>query len=1189
MKRVILDLRGLVIHSFYRGTPSATVLNEAGERVTAASHAVNEFILNYLRPLLMHYQPIDIIAVLEGAKSNSRRRAVYPDYKQKPEQDAEDAVLVAQKTQANSLVEHLLLGLGVTLVKTPYAEADDTIAYLVERLEGSKVVYTVDKDLLQLHSSTCQLMITDYSTGTPTPTTVFKGMELHADAPPEMVRLYKSIVGDPTDQYGGVKGAGEGAFITLLQAYGYDGMLELDQIILKADQRALEAATQAEDRPKVRKIMDKLVAQFSEWRTCHHLARLHPEWMEQSYGEKVVRPQWAKRVPSEERVKRVLDQCGLTHYWPDFSPYVMTTWLLDQPTLEDMHASGQYGEMLQSMKDSPLVAFDWETYDKLKHEPYQEAKRSGQYVDMINQVLTGGSFCFGPNLQYCFYMPALHRDTANVSDQEVLAILKHVSGNKTRMVAHHGKFEMVVAKTNWGFEFPDDNLPEDTLIMSSYVNENGDGGLKKLSKAWLNYDQTNYNEIVPVGSDMRDVSGEEVMNYGCDDSVVCAHMAVVFKLIQECEKTRDFYKEHEPFFDQALLVPFCKGIRIDYARLAELERVDDELFDKTDHELRELLAKHCGDYNEAGFWNIWPEIESFIIATGRHKDKAEEDTQKKLAEQREKVWQACRYIGFAPPKVEISKGQISKAAQSLGFPPVRSLAPKRIEDWISNLHGQLARQEGKEYSPKQRDFLVLLGNAGPTLWAEMKTGVLLEDSQALFDLIQKIYNEDRSLWVGDELNVGSSLQMAMTFYGKMNLPILIHNQVKDDEGVRSQFDLEGAPSTNEIAIRTWLTTLEESSWQYQVLMKALVIRGIRTRRQLYYRPYPLWQSPIDGNIHPGIRNCGTITLRPSSGAPNVFQVSKIKDDGRMRQCFIPLLEGDVYVYEGVKYSIIKTKETQLIVSLDWVQQELAILGGLSQDPNLLACYTGDDRKDVHSMTAQAIMNMGFRRRNIRLMSYEEYIEALNDKTHELHEAAFMCRKKYAKTTNFLIVYGGSAAGLARKVIVPIEMAQEFVDAFNTMYPGVPEFQKNVIAFARRHGYVLTAYGTRKHCDGIWDKSGGTRAAWERQAINAPIQSTAACVLKELMRKVVKQRIMQRTGGTILAPVYDEVVASVPASRIFEYSSLMREAMSIQIPNTNVILDTSVSIGRNWGQQIELKTFSESSVIEAIEKELPYVI
>lgn len=266
----------------------------------------------------------------------------------------------------------------------------------------------------------------------------------------------------------------------------------------------------------------------------------------------------------------------------------------------------------------------------------------------------------------------------------------------------------------------------------------------------------------------------------------------------------------------------------------------------------------------------------------------------------------------------------------------------------------------------------------------------------------------------------------------------------------------------------------------------------------------------------------------------------------------------------------ETDEPQLIVSIDFVQQELAILAGLSHDENLLSCYVGDNKRDVHALTGTSIMNMmQARKQHWRIISYEEFAAILADKDHEWHKEAQKVRKKYAKTTNFLLVYGGSAAGLSRKVIVPLAMAETFVTAFHKAYPRVEKFQEKVIQFGRKHGYVLTAFGNRKHTTGILSKNKREAAMWERQAINAPIQSTAADVLKLVLRKIVLTRLCEETGATLYAPVYDELVASVPVSKVQEYIERLTKIMQMPIPRTPVVLDTSVSFGLNWGEQIEL--------------------
>ena len=285
---------------------------------------------------------------------------------------------------------------------------------------------------------------------------------------------------------------------------------------------------------------------------------------------------------------------------------------------------------------------------------------------------------------------------------------------------------------------------------------------------------------------------------------------------------------------------------------------------------------------------------------------------------------------------------------------------------------------------------------------------------------------------------------------------------------------------------------------------------------------------------------------------------------------VPNCYGQVMPAGMAGYLPFETDEPQLIVSIDFVQQELAILAGLSKDENLLSCYVGDNKRDVHGLTGGTIINMmQSRRRDWKIVTYDEFMAIYYDKTHEWHKEAQKVRKKYAKTTNFLLVYGGSAAGLSRKVIVPLKMAETFVEAFHASYPRVAKFQEKVIQFGRKYGFVLTAYGNRKHCFGIRSKNKREAAMWERQAINAPIQSTAADVLKLVLRKIVLTRLCEETGATLIAPVYDELVASVPVSKVIEYIERLSKIMSVPIPNTPVVLDTSASIGKNWGEQIEL--------------------
>jgi DNA polymerase I-like protein with 3'-5' exonuclease and polymerase domains/5'-3' exonuclease len=1145
--RVILDLRGLLLHSYYSGTPLDYVFTEKGDRRPKAEHGIDQFIRLYMQPILENNSPIDIIAVQEGQGSNSRRRAWLSKYKERPSQDEESEIVQQELERLYNYARKLLLGLGCMMVKTPYAEADDTIAYLVERLKGGKIIHTVDNDLLQLvrpnDNSVAVIVKGKFSTQ-------YKGMALQPHNP---VRMYKSICGDSSDGYVGVRGVGDKAWEQLVENYGLDGIAELEEIVKHENFSKLEEVINETGD----KTLQKLYEQRSEWSTAYKLASLHPEWCETNYGDKVIRPKWEKRVPTIERLREALEPLGLSYWVEQFKKFTTESWLLDA----NRYARTKKEQLVGAMRKSRFIAFDYESYDALKHPGFQEAKRGGGYVDVLNQKITGCSFAFGDNLQFCFYMPIKHRDTYNCKLDDLKDMFGSLEGRD--LIAHNAMFEMSVSKTNMELEFP---YLYDTLIMSNYVDENTQHGLKFLSKHWLNYNQTNYSDIVPAEKDMRDVSGSEVLQYGCDDSIVTAHMAVLFKTIMECEQTWDFYEENEIYFEKAMLDGFIKGIPMDYTRLKELQDEDQALYDKTDAEMRALLEQHCSEINEDGFNRLWVEIEMFEQKSLAEKEKSAEEIAEILHEKKTTLRPLCKYNPIRPPIMEAKKTHIVQIAKALNLPAIRSLKQEWIQTYWKGIHAQL--EEGATASEEQLQFVDLL-----------HTAVMEGNEDAALTLegwMNNFVANDKSLWSGDQLSARSPKQMAELFYGKMGLPILVRNSsIKGKKTKREVFELEGAPSTNENAIRTWLTELDKDDWRYRVLDCVLTLRGINTRFSLYYRPYPLWKSPVDERIHPQIRNFGTVTGRPSGTSPNVLQVSKTKDEGHTRGVFLPQSADKTGV------------EPEVIVSIDFVQQELVILAGESGDENLRACYTGpmETRKDVHTSTALTIFKI--RNPHHAPVDYGVFIKMAKDENKQYEENTvsdltkrpYDIRKVYAKRTNFLASYGGGPSGLARKLIVPKDVATEFLDSFFGSYPKVKDYQERCARQAIRHGFVTTCFGTRRHLYMIHDKNKAVAKSAERQAGNMPIQGGAANVLKIVMREFVKRDVARKTGCTLYAPIYDELVLSCPISMVYELIEMLADIMEMELPGLNIKLDTSVSIGKNWGEQIEIGSRPSKEKVE----------
>ena len=1120
--RHIFDLRGLVLHGYYRNPDDAAF----------------EFLNIYVMPLLRKgIAPIQIIAVLEG--SNERRRAVLPTYKVSKAKDEEDELERDKKDAALLQAQRILMHMGCTLVKTPHVEADDTIAMLVESLKGHKTVYTVDHDLMALWRKDVTLMVTDRTVGQALKKNDFKMFELDTgEWPPEIVTLYKSIVGDTSDNYIGVRGIGEKKFIDLLADIGQAGARDLIEIVSTQNWEWLEYAAEGH------KTLTLINTNREDWFRSWYLAKLHPEWCHETWRSKIVQPIWAKRVPQVENLRREFDKAGINDVFDDYKHVCVETFLLDAkwPETNDFDR-----DVLAPMLASPAIAFDWESYDSLKHPAYQEAR--GGYVDVLSQVLTGGSFCYGPNFNKCFYLPVAHRDTYNLAASDLKLILNEVKDKL--LIAQNAMFEMVVAKKNLDFDFKVDNLPHDTKIMASYVNENTDAGLKKLSKTFLNFDQLNYSEVVPSGGDMRDVSGDEVLKYGCDDSIVTAHLAVLFQIIMEVESTWDFYEQNERHFWLAHLEPFIRGIPIDLEKMAKFQAEDAQTFENTERELREILSERCATLPENAHRPLWEELKPYYEAQYRNKLKEGEQEDPEalraiLADKEEQLIEALPYAPYAPPSILKTK-HVSAAARAIGLPAIRSLAEDRLDFWTQSI---IEQSEEVGFTPIQERFVQALQLAKDTIKVELNAPVSPE-AQDFRKVMDEAWTNSAEAWQGSELNVGSPKQMAELFYGTLGLPILIRNQSAEGS-VRDAYSLEGSPATNDLAMKTWLVELEEDDWRRHVIELVSTMRACKQRESLYYRPYPLWVSPVDHRIHPQFNNCGTITRRPTGSSPNLLQVSKHKDQGRMRSTILPQSEDEV------------------VVSIDFSQQELALLAAVSLDDNLLACYSGDHRKDVHTMTSTAIMNVYNKREGNPDWTYDDYNRIRKDHSHESFKRAKEVRDKQGKPTNFLLVYGGSPTGLARKLIVPVRLAEQFYDGFHKTYPGVAEFQEKAIKFARKHGYYPTVYGNRKHVPTILDKDGAKRSGAERQVVNMPMQGSAADILKSVLRVYCEERIAERTGCTLYACVYDEIVASVPKKNLHLYVNEMVRIMQVDIPGSPIQLVAEASFGPSWGEQIELE-------------------
>ncbi|MDN0088482.1 DNA polymerase I [Yersinia nurmii] len=323
----------------------------------------------------------------------------------------------------------------------------------------------------------------------------------------------------------------------------------------------------------------------------------------------------------------------------------------------------------------------------------------------------------------------------------------------------------------------------------------------------------------------------------------------------------------------------------------------------------------------------------------------------------------------------------------------------------------------------------------------------------------------------------------------------------------------GAPSTNE-------EVLAELALDYPLPKVILEYRGLAKLKSTYTDKLPLMINPVSGRVHTSYHQAVTATGRLSSRDPNLQNIPVRNEEGRrIRQAFIAPTD----------YSIL---------AADYSQIELRIMAHLSQDKGLLAAFAAG--KDIHRATAAEVFGV-----------------ALENVTSE--------QRRSAKAINFGLIYGMSAFGLARQLNIPRGEAQRYMDLYFERYPGVLEYMERTRKQAAEQGYVTTLDGRRLYLPDINSRNATRRKAAEREAINAPMQGTAADIIKRAMIAVDNWLQQQEEPLVrVIMQVHDELVfevhESVLESATQKIRDLMEQSMELDVP-----LKVDVGVGKNWDQ------------------------
>ncbi len=322
----------------------------------------------------------------------------------------------------------------------------------------------------------------------------------------------------------------------------------------------------------------------------------------------------------------------------------------------------------------------------------------------------------------------------------------------------------------------------------------------------------------------------------------------------------------------------------------------------------------------------------------------------------------------------------------------------------------------------------------------------------------------------------------------------------------------GAPSTDE-------EVLEKLAEDYPLPARILEHRGLSKLKGTYTDKLPLMVDPTTGRVHTHYAQAVAVTGRLSSNDPNLQNIPVRTAEGRrIREAFV-------------------AAPGYAIVSADYSQIELRIMAHLSGDEALLKAFT--EGLDVHRATAAEVFGL-----TAEEVSSEQ--------------------RRYAKVINFGLIYGMSSFGLARNLGIDNTAAKNYIDRYFERYPGVRRYMDDTVAFARAHGYVETVFGRRLYLPEINGGNGPRKKAAERQAINAPMQGTAADLIKKSMVAVQDVLQNEQRATRMVMQVHDELVFEVPEAELdwvrAEVPRLMAGVADLKVP-----LLAEVGVGPNWEQ------------------------
>lgn len=351
---------------------------------------------------------------------------------------------------------------------------------------------------------------------------------------------------------------------------------------------------------------------------------------------------------------------------------------------------------------------------------------------------------------------------------------------------------------------------------------------------------------------------------------------------------------------------------------------------------------------------------------------------------------------------------------------------------------------------------------------------------------------------GHEFNINSPLQLQKVLFQELKL------QPKGKTG-------SGAYSTD-------ANVLEALASEHAIVQKILDYRQISKLNSTYCESLPQQVSAQDGRVHCELNQTTTATGRLSSTNPNLQNIPiKTEMGRRIRKGFIP------------------STPDHVLMSADYSQIELRLLAHMAGDEKLIEAFRRDE--DIHTRTAMDIFHV-----------------SPNEVTAE--------HRRVGKTLNFALIYQQGAMATASQMGVSTKQAQEYIAKYFASYPKVRAFMEQTKIFAHQNSYVQTLWGRRRYFKNLKDRNDAVRKADERAACNAPLQGSAADLIKLAMIRLDKELTARHLGAKLILQVHDELVLDVPKTELEETKALVAECMGMDQP-LQVPLKVDIGVGPNW--------------------------